>query len=106
VIAPTDHRAAEAAFGSNRYVFAATARAPPSEKQRPRERQLEFCARQLQFVAANDWRLTDAQGTTDHGDPSDSFDEESAERRPHQHRRLRQHTARGAKRPADRGGVS
>jgi hypothetical protein len=29
-----------------------------------------------QFVAANDWRLADAQGTTDHGDPADPFDEE------------------------------
>ena len=30
----------------------------------------------VQFVAANDWRLADAQGTTDHGDPADPFDEE------------------------------
>jgi outer membrane protein assembly factor BamB len=30
----------------------------------------------VEFVAANDWRLADAQGTTDHGDPADPFDEE------------------------------
>lgn len=30
----------------------------------------------VQFVAADDWRLAAAQGTTDQGDPADPFDEE------------------------------
>jgi hypothetical protein len=30
----------------------------------------------VQFVAANDSRLAEAQGTTDHGDPADAFDQE------------------------------
>jgi len=30
----------------------------------------------VEFVAANDWRLADGQGTTDRGDPADPFDEE------------------------------